>query len=149
MDVTENATMVAAPDVDAGGVLLEVVAAADYLSSTHRLGLSVWEAVEEALRWWTTDGVTLPGELPEVDFSELPWLADPDPLRTAVERLLACTAGAGGPDGVELGVVVTAALDGWVRRMATDFNNGHRFAHPAPRHGWPSPLYDSGAIGDD
>ena len=75
---------------------------------------------------------------------ELPWGDDPDPLRTGLERLLACTSGAGGPDGLEMGAILTAALDAWVRRMADQYNDGHRFAHPAPRHGWPSPLYDAG-----
>jgi hypothetical protein len=140
--VSENATMTRTPEADTGGVLLDVVAATDYLSATHRLGLTIWEAVEEALRWWTTDHLTLPGDLPDGDLSDLPWGDDPDPLRTGIERLLACTSGAGGPDGLELGVILTAALDAWVRRMAAQYNDGHRFAHPAPRHGWPSPLYD-------
>jgi hypothetical protein len=130
-------------EVDAGGVLLDVVAAIDYLASTHRLGLTVCEAVEEALRWWTADRLALPGELPDDDFADLPWGDDPDPLRTAVARVLASTSGPDGPDGLALGVIIATALDGWVRRMADLYNDGHRFAHPAPRHGWPSPLYDA------
>lgn len=145
--VTDNAAMTLDHSSDTAGVLLDVVAATDYLSSTHRLGLTIWEAVEEALRWWTVDHLTLPGELPNEEFSELPWDDDPDPLRSVVERLLACTSGAGGPDGLELGVILTAALDSWARRMADQYNDGHRFAHPAPRHSWPSPLYD--LTGDD
>ena len=149
MDVSENATVTKPPESDIGGVLLDLVAATDYLASTHRLGLTVWEAVEEALRWWVTDRVTLPGDLPDADFASLPWGDDPDPLRTGIERLLACTSGAGGPDGLEMGVILTAALDAWVRRMAELYNEGHRFSHPAPRHGWPSPLYDTPAAPDD
>lgn len=145
--MSENATVTMPPQSDVGGVLLDVVAATDYLTSTHRLGLTVWEAVEEALRWWVIDRLTLPGDLPDADFSALPWGDDPDPLRTGLERLLACTSGAGGPDGLEMGVILTAALDTWVRRMADLYNDGHRFAHPAPRHGWPSPLYEE--RGDD
>ena len=79
MGVSENATMT--QEVDISGALLDLVAATDYLSTTHRLGLTVWEAVEEALRWWTTDRVTSPGELPDSDFADLPWPDDPDPLR--------------------------------------------------------------------
>jgi hypothetical protein len=141
--VSENAMMTISRGTDAGGVLLGVVAAVDYLSATHRLGLTVWEGVEEALRWWTTDRLTLPGEIPDDDFADLPWGDDPDPLRTAMERLFACTSGAGGPDGLELGAVLITALDNWVRQMAVQYNDGHSFAHPAPRHGWPSPLYDT------
>jgi hypothetical protein len=143
MGVNENATMTSPRGADTAGVLLDLVAAVDYLSRTHRLDLTVWEALEEALRWWTAGRMALPGDLPADDLAELPWGDDPDPLRTSVERLLASTNRAGGPDGVELGTIVTAAVDGWVRRMAEQYNDGHRFAHPAPRHGWPSPLYDA------
>ena len=136
-------------DADTGGVLLDVVAATDYLAATHRLGLTVWEAIEEALRWWTTARLTLPGDLPDDAFATLPWPDDPDPLRTGLERLLACTSGAGGPDGMEMGAILHAALDHWVRQMAEQFNDGHRFAHPAPRHGWPAPPYDIDDHGDD
>jgi hypothetical protein len=141
--------MTATRHADTGGVWLDVVAATDYLSTTHRLGMTIWEAVEEALRWWTTEHLTLPGQLPDPAFSDLPWGDDPDPLRTAVERLLASTSGAGGPDGLELGTIIDSALDGWVRQMAAQYNDGHRFAHPAPRQGWPSPLYDPGPGADD
>jgi hypothetical protein len=130
------------PDSDTGGVLLDLVAATDYLSTTHRLGLTIWEAFEEAIRWWVADRVTLPGDAPDADFASLPWGDDPDPLRTGFEHLFACTGRAGGPDGLELGTILTAALDAWVRRMAELYNDRHRFAHPAPRHGWPSPLYE-------
>jgi hypothetical protein len=147
MGVSENA--IVTRQVDIGGVLLDLVAATDYLSSTRRLGLTVWEAVEEALRWWTADRLTLPGELPAGDFADLPWADDPDPLRTAVGRVLAVTSAPDGLDGLELGVIFTTALETWVRRMAELYNDGHRFAHPAPRRGWPSPLYDTSPWPDD
>ena len=63
-------------------------------------------------------------------------------VRGTLERVLGCTSGAGAPGGVELGTILATALEGWVRGMADQYNDGHRFAHPAPRHGWPSPLYD-------
>ena len=148
-DVSETVTMTRLSDADTGGVLLDVVAATDYLAATHRLGLTVWEAIEEALRWWTTARLTLPGDLPDDAFATLPWPDDPDPLRTGLERLLACTSGAGGPDGMEMGTILHAALDHWVRQMAEQFNDGHRFAHPAPRHGWPAPPYDINDHDDD
>lgn len=85
------------PAADTSGVWLDLVAATDYLSATHRLGMTIWEAVEEAIRWWTTDRLTLPGELPDGAFTELPWGDDPDPLRTSVERLLASTSEAAAP----------------------------------------------------
>ena len=67
MDVSENATVTMQPDSDTGGVLLDLVAATDHLSTTHRLGLTTWEAFEEAIRWWVTDRVTLPGDVPDAD----------------------------------------------------------------------------------
>jgi len=146
--VSENASMAIGQVPATGGVLLDVVAATDYLSVTHRLGLTVWEAFEEALRWWAVAHLTLPGELADDDFAVLPWGDDPDPLRTALERLLACTSGAGGPDGLEMGVILDSALETWVRRMADQYNDGHRFTHPAPRHGWPSPWYETDSAPD-
>ncbi len=95
------------------------------------------------------DRLTIPGDVPDTDFADLPWGDDPDPLRTGIERLLACTSGAGGPDGLELGTILSTALDAWVRRLADQYNDGHRFAHPAPRHGWPSPLHDTAIPPDD
>ena len=67
--MSENATVTMQPDSDTGGVLLDLVAATDYLSTTHRLGLTTWEAFEEAIRWWVTDRVTLPGDVPDADFA--------------------------------------------------------------------------------
>jgi len=132
--VSENETMTT-PDADTGGVWLDVVAATDYLAAIHPLGITIWEAVEEAIRWWTIDHLTLPGELPDGAFSELPRGDDPDPRPTSVERLLASISRAGAPDGLELGVIQTSALDNSVRRMADQYNDGHRFAHPKPRDG--------------
>ena len=101
-------------------------------------------------RTWQVGAFGKPAPLlPDADFASLPWGDDPDPLRTGIERLLACTSGAGGHDGLEMGVILTVALDAWVRRMAELYNEGHRFSHPAPCHGWPSPLYDTSAAPDD
>jgi hypothetical protein len=128
--------------VDDAGVWLDVVAAVDHLSVTDRLGLTVWEAVEEAVRWWTADRLIPPGDIDHVGYAELPW-DDPDPLRSTLERLLAVASPAGTLDGAELGEVVTAALVVWVDRMARRHNDGHIFAHPQPRRGWPSPTLSS------
>src|SRR3954452_10382270 len=98
------------PDSDTGGVLLDLVAATDYLSTTHRLGLTTWEAFEEAIRWWVTDRVTLPGDVPDADVASLPWGDDPDPLRRGSERLFAPAGSSGGPEALELGSILTAAL---------------------------------------
>ncbi len=128
------------PEAERGGdaaVWLDVVGAVDYLSVTHRLGLTVWEAVEEAVRWWTVDCVTPVDDLPDAVFAELPW-DDPDPLRSTLERLLGAAAPIGTIDGRELPEILSSALEVWVDRMAVLYNDGHHFAHPAPVDGWPA-----------
>ena len=70
-------------------VWLEIVGAVDYLSVTHRFGLSVWDALEEALRWWITDRFDQ-GTEP----APLPW-DDPDPLRSTLERVVGSVAAVG------------------------------------------------------
>ena len=124
-------------ELDEAGVLLDVVAAIDYLSIHHRLGLTVWEALEEAVRWWTADRPTRPADLPEAVVTDLPW-DDPDPLRSTIERLLGAAAPPGVTDGAPLSTILTSALDVWVARMAVLFNDGQGFAHPTARRGWPA-----------
>lgn len=121
----------------ASTVWLEVVAAVDFLGEHHRPGLTVWSALEEAVRWWAADFVAPPGDSAVAVPADLPW-NDPDPLRSSMERLLATVGGAGVPDGHAMDDVLTAALSVWLRYMSNSFNEGHRFAHPAPRTGWPA-----------
>jgi hypothetical protein len=118
-------------------VWLDVVAAVDYLSATHRLGLTVWHAVEEALRWWTFDYDTPTDDLPDAAFGELPW-DDPDPLRSTLERLLIVVAPLGVTDGYDIAEVLSSALTVWCERMAILYNEGCGFALPASTSGWPS-----------
>jgi hypothetical protein len=119
------------------GVWLDVVAAVDYLGTTHRLGFTLWEAVEEAIRWWTIDYTTPTDDLPDAAFAEFPW-DDPDPLRSTLERLLGITAPVGVTDGHDLAAVLSDALHVWVDRMAILYNDGRTYSHPAPRNGWPT-----------
>jgi hypothetical protein len=59
-----------------------------------------------------------------------------------MERLIGTVAAVGMLDGAALPDVLTDALAAWLVRMADRFNDGHRFAHPAPAIGWPSPLVE-------
>ncbi len=69
-------------------VWLDVISAVDYLFRGHRPGLTVYDTLEEALRWHTAALVAgYDEELAIVDAGELPW-DDPDALRTALERLV-------------------------------------------------------------
>jgi hypothetical protein len=117
---------------DHGGVWLEVVSAVDYLAAAHRPGLTVWDAVDEAIRWWTMELLDPRAGFPPHHGVELPW-CDPDPLRSTIERLLAAVAPASGPDGAALPDALTAALATWVGAMADEFNDGQAFAPPEQR----------------
>jgi hypothetical protein len=119
-------------DDDDGQVWLEVVSAVDYLTEMHRPGLTVWDALDEAIRWWTAELLDpRDGFTPSARY-ELPW-HDPDPLRSTIERLLAAVGPADAPGGHPLPDVLRAALAAWVAAMADEFNDGHRFAHAQAR----------------
>ncbi|MCU1390661.1 MAG: hypothetical protein JWL72_3999 [Ilumatobacteraceae bacterium] len=128
----------AGQDCDPGGVWLEVVAATDYLSQHHKPDFTVWDAVEEAIRWWAADFLSPSDESEPAVAPVLPW-NDPDPLRSSIERLLATVGASELPDGHGMPEALTAALRVWLRLMSNTYNDGHRFAHPQPRLGWPSP----------
>jgi hypothetical protein len=104
---------------DGGTWLLDLVAAVDHLRRGHRPGFTVWDALEEALRW------TLPGDGDE------PW-ESADPLRETLRRFV--TNPAPTPDGVQ------AAARRWVTTMADRYNDGHHWPHPVARRGFPPPL---------
>jgi hypothetical protein len=118
-------------------VWLNVAAAVDYLSATHRLGLTVWQAVEEAIRWWSVDYDAPTDDLPDAAFAELPW-DDPDPLRSTLERLLDVVAPIGVTDGHDIAAVLSSALTVWSERMAVLYNDGHSFTHGPSQGGWPA-----------
>ena len=121
---------------------IEVVAAVDYLSRGHRPGFSVWDAVEEALRWYTAHLVAGDDDgLAAMAAAELPW-GDPDPLRTALERLVAHHPPADDGEGTSA-EAIDAALTDWLRAMAHDYNDGRRFALPDRIHAIPSPVEPS------
>lgn len=120
---------------------LEIVAAVDYLSRGHRPDFSVWDAVEEALRWYTAHLVAGDDDgLAAMAAAELPW-DDPDPLRTALERLVAHHPPA--DDGEGSAEAIDAALTDWLRAMAHDYNDDHRFALPDRIRAIPSPVESS------
>lgn len=104
---------------------LEVVPAVEYLDATHRPGLTVWDALAEAVRWWVEEASS-PEQLGH-EARTLPW-HDPDPLRSALESLLRVASPAGTLHGHALPAVLDSALRGWLDAMATAFNDDHGFA---------------------
>ncbi|MGD9702848.1 MAG: hypothetical protein AB7L17_11180 [Ilumatobacteraceae bacterium] len=107
---------------------LDVAAAVEYLGATHRLGLTVWDALAEAVRWWI-EGASWQADSGRGRGS-LPW-SDPDPLRTALESLLGVVGTAGTLDGHDLPTVMDGALRSWLDAMAEAFNDGCGFARRA------------------
>ena len=127
--------------IDGSAVWLDVVAAVDYLSSGPRPGLTVWAALAEAVDQWTV------ARLDEAATHRAPALwDDPDPLRSALDRLMNTTGGPGTIDGSSLADVFHVALECWVREMVNLHNDGHRFAHPGPRAGWPSLTLEANSV---
>jgi hypothetical protein len=109
----------AVPPDEAATWLLDAVAAVDHLRRGYRPGFTVWDALEEALRWHATDGT-----------GEPPW-DDADPLRRAITAVLG--------DPADLAATLQDALRRWVQVMAERFNAGHHWPHPAARRGFPPP----------
>lgn len=117
-----------ARSVEYGELWLEVVAAVEYLGATHRPGLSVWDALAEAVRWWVEG--TGAREDPSRERHGLPWI-DPDPLRSALESVLRVASPASTLDGHGLPAVMDGALCNWLASMAARFNDGQGFHRAA------------------
>lgn len=113
-----------ARSVDYSESWLEVIAAVEYLGCTHRPGLTVWDALAEAVRWWV-DGASSPADSGRGGCSP-PW-NDPDPLRTALESLLGVVGSAGTLDGHDLATVMDGAVRCWLEAMASAFNDDQGF----------------------
>jgi hypothetical protein len=111
---------------DHTGMWAQALAAVAYLADTTRPGLTVWDALDEAVRAW------IAGVLDHPEPTEAPVWDDPDRLRTSVMTLLTVTAPAGSAGGDPLGDLLTLALASWVARVCDDVNDGHRFAAAGP-----------------
>lgn len=104
-------------------VWLQVVSATDYLGRGHRRGLTVWDAVEEAVRWYTAYLVAGDDDaLAAAAAAELPW-DDPDPLRTALERLVLHHPPAT-EDDETIAEALHNALRAWLDAMSAQYNEG-------------------------
>ena len=87
---------------DAGCLLLQLVAAVDYLGRGFRPGFTVWDALEEALRWH--------GEIE-------PHWTDPDPLLRTLRLSFSLTAHRSAADSLNV------AIRRWVEAAAIAFND--------------------------
>lgn len=109
-------------------VWLDVISAVDYLSRGPRPGLTVYDALEEALRWHTASLIAgIDDVLAGRTVGQLPW-NDPDPLRTALDALVTHQPAAdGGPTSDHS---IHSALRAWADQMAAEYNDGHRWGSP-------------------
>lgn len=102
--------------------LLDLVAAVDHLRRGARPGITVWDAIGEAVRWNA-------GEPPDAA------AGDADPPAVVMSFPLAdLTRGEA--------VVLQASIRRWVLVMADRYNDGHHWPHPATRRTFPPPLLD-------
>ena len=113
------------PLEEGGTWLLDLVAAVDHLRRGIRPGITVWDAIEEALRWHTprTDG----------DEPVEPAWDDPDPLHGTLARFLDHSTG---PTNVDAQIAVRH----WILAMAARYNDGHHWPHPTSRRSFPPPM---------
>jgi hypothetical protein len=115
-------------------VWLDVVSAVDYLSRGHRPGLTVYDALEEALRWHIGALVAGYDEYPAiVQRGDLPW-DDPDALRTALEQLSLHNPPADDEQSTSAHAI-HSALAHWILQMADQHNDGCAWAHPQVARG--------------
>jgi hypothetical protein len=110
-----------------GSLLVDVASVVDHMRSGVRPGLTVWIAVEEALKWWTEEAQTLDHGVPRADDLDF-HLEDPDPLRTALVRFVDAIDDT---DQLTAGEAFQQAIRRWVTTMSDHYNKG------CP---WPPPL---------
>ena len=103
----------------------EVLGAVEFLSQSERLGVTVWDALDEAIRLWAAEWF-------DATTSRRDSWSDLDPLRTSMETLLRCVASGAVPGGEPLGAVLSAALELWLGDVRDQFNQGYPFS----RHPW-------------
>ncbi len=117
--------------LDEGGTwLCDLVSTVDHLRRGISPTITVWDALEEALRWHTAG----------IGDAEPAW-DDPDPLRSALTRLLAADTG-------PAAAVAQTAVRRWVLAMAARYNNGYHWPHPTPRRSFPPPMLPTDLLND-
>lgn len=117
-------------DLASGGThLLDLVAAVDFLRRGDRIGLTVWEALEEAVRWWVAERVSAIDGVPDPEVADLPW-ADDEAFHHALNGLLAA-AQLQPPLSVDL--ACQQAVRRWTATMSSRHNSGDPWQHPSCR----------------
>ena len=107
---------------EGGTWLLDLVAAVDYLRRGIRPGITVWDALDESLRWL---------------------LADADPTASEPDAVVLAIVDAMAVD-VDAPISIQTAIRRWVLTMADRYNDGHHWPHPEARRGFPTTMVESG-----
>lgn len=115
-------------DNSPSAVWTEVVAAVDFLSQSERLGMTVWDALDEAIRLWAEEWFG-------VGATRTAARTEEDPLRASVEVLLRSVASGALPGGQPLDQVLTAALQLWLAEVRERHNQGQPYTFAAS-NGW-------------
>lgn len=147
LDVTEDDSGAYIDDPDeATDRLMEVISAVDFLRRGDRRDLTLWAAIEEALRWWVAERTALLDGHTDVIIPPAR-IGDDDPLRATLTGLIAI---AGQDEPVHISVALQQALRRWTTHTAEHHNDGQPWPRPQGR-GFP-PLLRSVAVperGDD
>ena len=115
---------------------LDAIAAIDFLRHGDRHSLTLFEVLEEAIRWWIDERVALITGVADPDIAEIGW-GDLDPLRSTLTGLLAVTTI---DEPVRISVAIQQALRHWGATMSTIHNDGDPWPHPLPRKTFPPEL---------
>lgn len=119
---------------DGGTHLLQLISAVDYLRRGLRPGFTVWDALEEALRWHNIELTTLANGAPQPGADEIR-PNDPDPLLTQLRQLVDLVD----TSDIDAAPTTQQAVRRWVTAMANAYNRGHPWPDPTPRQSFPPP----------
>lgn len=109
----------------------DLVAAVDYLRRGVRPGFTVWDAIEEALRWAINEHVAATTGALDPDTSGVAQ-DDIDPFGTQIQRILGILDDPRASRGWRCDEFFQAAVRRWTDEMSRFYNSG--FAWPAPLH---------------
>jgi hypothetical protein len=113
---------------DAPDRMLEVISAVDFLRRGDRRNLTLWGAIEEALRWWIDERLSLVEGVQDPEING-PRVGDPDLLRDTLTRFVTA---AGVDEPVHVSVALQQALRRWGATMSTMHTDGEPWPHPIP-----------------
>lgn len=120
---------------DATDRMLDVIAAVDFLRRGDHRGLTLWAAIEEALRWWIAERLVLLEGVQDPDIGA-PRFGEPDPLQGTLTRFLAA---ASIDEPIHISVALQQALRRWTSSVSMEFNDKAPWPHPRTRDSFPVP----------